>query len=144
MNDQGFDIKKTQKPSSQYSSGYTSPFYPSPPTSPPPSLLNVLQPSKPLQLIEASAILKTSESLQPDTTFLPSEDDCNISKDDLQIFWKTFHTYSCPKNSELTLLGGALKVKCGHRELKVKARLCEDTEFDIIVERMAKTGQVRI
>jgi hypothetical protein len=55
-----------------------------------------------------------------------------------------FDTYHCPAHTEISIVAGAMKIKCMNKPLTVQARLCQPKDFENIFAGLEKRGLVSL
>ena len=56
---------------------------------------------------------------------------------------KSYQEFACPPNATTVILGGAMRITCEDKPMKVKARICRFEDFVQIAEKLRETGKVK-
>jgi hypothetical protein len=89
---------------------------------------------------EKAEVVQNVGAPQDRKTYSDQDDFIQDTQD--QSTWYTFCSYSCLPHQEITILGGALKIKCRDEPIKFQARLSNEDDFEAIVDQMEKRGWV--
>ena len=56
---------------------------------------------------------------------------------------KNYQEFACPPNATTVILGGAMRITCEEKPMRVKARICRFEDFVQIAEKLKEVGKVK-